>query len=110
GLADSGKNRNDIKRALHQNAGAYITAKIRYNAVDGTKRTIETGTTRYTVIMTGETLPDGRKADGVFITPHDFYRDVLDNALTRPLDYDYLRDLAPVPQRWYELASYAMFA
>ena len=30
GLADSGKNRNDIRRALHQNAGAYITAKRTY--------------------------------------------------------------------------------
>src|SRR5215210_4099277 len=30
GLADSGKNRNDVRRALHQNAGAYVTATRSY--------------------------------------------------------------------------------
>lgn len=110
GLADSGKNKADIKRALYQNAFAAITAKVAYRAVDGTKRTIEFGTTRYAVVMTGETLPDGRRADAVYVVLHDLYREVLDTAITRPLDYEYLRSLSPAPQRLYELLSYQVYA
>jgi hypothetical protein len=98
-----------IKHALYQNASAFITAKIRYKSVDGTERRIEIGDTRYAIVMTGETLPDGRTADAVYIVLHDFYREILDNALTRPLDFDYLRELPPAPQRLYELLSYPMF-
>ena len=94
-LPDSGKNIGDIKRALHQNASAYITAKVRYKTRDGAERWIEIGTTRYTVVMTGETLPDGRRADAVYLLLHDFYRQILDSAATRPLDYGYLRKLPP---------------
>ena len=108
-LPDSGKNIGDIKRALHQNASAYITAKVRYKTRDGAERWIEIGTTRYTVVMTGETLPDGRRADAVYLLLHDFYRQILDSAATRPLDYGYLRDLPPTSQRLYELLSYPMF-
>jgi hypothetical protein len=103
-------NTTTIKRALHQNASAYITAKIRYRTNDGTERRIEVGDTRYAVVFTGEELPDGRTADAVYIVLHDFYRKILDTALTRPLDYQCLRDLAPVPQRLYELLSYRMYA
>ncbi|MBV8315553.1 MAG: hypothetical protein JOZ53_11500 [Planctomycetaceae bacterium] len=108
-LPDSGKNIRDIKRALHQNASAYITAKVRYKTRDGAERWIEIGTTRYTVVMTGETLPDGRRADAVYLLLHDFYRQILDSAATRPLDYGYLRDLPPASQRLYELLSYPLF-
>lgn len=104
------KNTTIVRRALYQNAGAFITAKVRYRGVDGTKRSIEFGTTRYAVVMTGETLPDGRRADAVYIILHDLYREVLDSALTRPLDYDYLRTLPPAPQRLYELLSFQMYA
>jgi hypothetical protein len=110
GLVESGANTNKVKRALHQNAGAYITAKIRYKAAAGAARRIEVGDTRYAVVFTGETLPDGRAADAVYIVLHDFYREILDHALTRPLDYDYLKDLPPAAQRLYEVMSYALFA
>jgi hypothetical protein len=109
GLSE-GQNKIHVKKALYQNAFAAITAKIRYKAADGTKRSIEFGTTRYAVVMTGETLPDGRRADAVYVILHDPYRDVLNTALTRPLDYDYLRTLAPAPQRLYELLSYQIYA
>jgi hypothetical protein len=46
GLADSGKNRNDIRRALHQNAGAYITARRSYKGADGAERMAEISDTR----------------------------------------------------------------
>jgi hypothetical protein len=108
-LGFSTHNRN-IKNALYQNAGAFITAKTRFRQTNGTERTIEFGDTRYGVVFTGETLPDGRIADAVYIILHDFYREILDNAITRPLDYDYLRDLAPAAQRLYELLSYQIYA
>jgi hypothetical protein len=98
-----------IRDALHQNASAYITAKVRYKARDGSERWIEIGGTRYTVVFTGERLPDGRTADAVYLILHDFFREILDHAQTRPLDYDYLRDLPPASQRLYELLSYPMF-
>ena len=110
GLADSGKNRKDIKRALHQNAGAYISAKRSYKAVDGTERTAEISDTRYGIIFTGEKFPDGSRADAVYLILHRAYRDILNSAPIRPLDYDYLRELSPGAQRFYELLSYQIFA
>jgi hypothetical protein len=110
GLAESGKNTNHIKKSFHQNASTYITAKIRYRQSDGKERTIEFGDTRYAVVFTGEQLPDGRTADAVYIILHDFYREILDKSIIRPLDYDYLKSLAPAPQRFYELLSYQMYA
>ena len=105
-----GKNVVSIKNALHQNASAYITAKIRYRLADGTERTLEAGFTRYSVVLTGEKLPDGRKADGVYIILNDTFIQVINGAITRPLDYDYLKSLPPAPQRFYELISYQMYA
>jgi hypothetical protein len=110
GLADSGKNRNGIKRALHQNAGAYITARRSYKGNDGIERTAEISDTRYGVIFTGEKFPDGKNADAVYILLHRSYREVLNNAPIRPLDYDYLRELSPGAQRFYELLSFQVFA
>ena len=95
GLPDSGKNIRDIRRALLQNASAFITAKVRHKVRDGTERRIEVGDTRYAIVFTGETLPDGQRADAVYLVPHAFYREILDTATTRPLDFDYLRDLPP---------------
>src|SRR4051794_37901686 len=94
-LADSGKNRNDIKRSLFQNAFAGITAKTSYRQGDGSERTLEAGFTRYSIILTGEKLPDGRKADGVYIVLNDVFIQVINGAMTRPIDYDYLKSLPP---------------
>lgn len=110
GLWDSGKNRSDIKRALNQNAGATINAKKSYKGADGIERTIEISDTRYGVIFTGKRFPDGGKADAVYLILHRAYRDMINTAPLRPLDYDYLKDLAPGPQRLYELLSYQIFA
>jgi hypothetical protein len=109
-LADSGKNRNDIRTALYQNAFAGITAKTQYRQTDGTETSLETGFTRYSIILTGEKLPDGRKADGVYIVLNDVFLRVINGAMTRPLDYDYLKSLSPAAQRFYELLSYQMYA
>lgn len=110
GLHASGQNIAHLKRALRQNAFAAITAKIRYKGLGGEERFVEINDTRYGVIFTGEKLPDGRRADAVYIILHEFYREVLNNTMVRPLDYDYLRSLPPAPQRFYELISYQVYA
>jgi hypothetical protein len=102
-------NTDRIKNALIQNALAGITAKFAYKAKDGTERTTEIADTRYAVIFAGDTLPNGDKSDGTYILLHDLYREILNSAQTRPLDYEYLKELSPIAQRFYELLSYQMF-
>ena len=103
-----GGSTNAVRTALRQNASAYITAKITYKAIDKTERTLEADFTRYSIVFTGEKLPDGRKADAVYLILNDIYAQILDTAMRRPLDYEYLRELAPGPQRFYEILSYEM--
>lgn len=109
-MADSGKNRKHVKTALYQNAFAGITAKTTYRQTDGSESSLETGFTRYSIILRGEKLPDGKKADAVYIVLNDVFIRVINGAMTRPLDYDYLKCLPPAPQRFYELLSYQMYA
>jgi len=105
---DLGGDTSLIKKALRQNASSFITAKTTYKGADGTEHTFEFSDTRYGVIFTGEKLPNGMKADAVFLVFHDLYLKVLNTAPRRPLDYDYLRSLPPGPQRFYEIVSYQM--
>ncbi len=102
-------NTDQVKKALHQNASAYITAKLRYKLKNGRERWGEIGYTRYSVVFTGEALPDGTTADAVYIILNASYRDLLNHVEVRPLDYDYLVELAPGPQRLYELLSFPMY-
>ena len=105
-----GADTNAVRRALLQNASPFITAKITYKARDKTERTLEAAFHRYSVVFTGEKLPDGRKADAVYLLLNEFYMEILNQALTRPLDYDYLRALSPLAQRFYEIVSYPLYA
>ena len=109
GIADSGENRSNIKKALHQNASAYITAKIRYRTKTGKERWSEIGYSRYSVVFTGEVLPNGTVADAVYAIPNASFRDLLNQVEVRPLDYDYLTSLSPGAQRFYELLSFQMY-
>ncbi len=104
------KNTNAVKRALLQNAFAAITAKFTYKTKGGEEAFAEIADTRYGVIFTGEKLPGGEKADAVYIILHDIYREILNNAVDRPLDYEYMQGLTPGAQRFYELLSYQMYA
>ena len=104
------KNTRSVKRALRQNAHTGITAKLCYRDVQRRERKFEGDFHRYSVVFTGETLPDGRKADAVYIVFNDIYCEVLNKSLTRPLDYDYLKALSPTAQRLYEIVSYQIFA
>jgi hypothetical protein len=102
---DMGGNTNVIKRALRQNASAFITVKVGYTNLDGTEKTLEADFTRYSVIFTGEKLPDKRRADCVYLNLNDVYWTMLNEAPWRPQDYDYLKALTPAAQRFYEIVS-----
>jgi len=107
---NEGQATRDIRTSLFQNASAFINAKITYRDAAGGQRSLEAAFTRYTVILNGEMLPDGRKADGVYLLLNDVYAEVLNAAVLRPLDYDYLKELAPAAQRFYEIVSYQVYA
>jgi hypothetical protein len=98
------------RHALLQNASAFITATLRYTDREGTARRLDAGFTRYSVVFGGERLPNGQIADAVYLVLNAVYREVLNHAPVRPLDYDYLTVLPPTAQRFYELVSYKMFA
>src|SRR5439155_14323094 len=107
---DSGRQQAHLKSAFHQNASTYIVAKLRYRGRDGTEHRLEAGFTRYSVIFTGEQLPDGTTADAIYLVLSEPYREVLNHAPVRPLDYAYLKALTPSAQRFYEILSYKIFA
>ena len=104
------KNTQTVKQALLQNAFAGITAKITYKGADKIERELEAAFTRYSLVFTGEKLPDGRVADAVHLVLNDIYQQVLNAAVTRPLDYDYMKSLPPAAQRFYEIVSYQIYA
>jgi len=109
GTQDTGPNITNLKSAFLQNASTFINAKIRYKTKNGREKWAEMGYTRYSVIFTGEALPDGTEADAVHIVLNPPYRELLNHAETRPLDYDYLKKLSPGPQRFYELLSFQIY-
>ena len=105
-----GSQKNELKRAIRQNATTSINAKLKYKGIDGTERELEALFSRYSVYFTGEKLPDGRTADAVYIELNGPYREVLNNAPIRPLNYEYLKALQPAPQRFYEIISGRIYA
>jgi hypothetical protein len=109
GISPEGKNTQAVKEALRENAFAGITARLDYKGQDGAERHFEFSDTRYGVILTGERLPNGQKADAVYINFHDIFLSLLHHSQTRPLDYEYLRVLPPASQRLYELLSFIVF-
>lgn len=109
GTQDTGPNITNLKQAFRQNASTFIDAKITYKAKNGREKWAEMSWTRYSVVFTGETLPDNTRADAIYIILNPPYRELLNHVETRPLDYDYLKKLPPGPQRFYELLSYQVY-
>ena len=107
---DLGGDTNSIRKALRQNAFTGITAKLTYRTVEGGERRIEADFTRYGVVFAGEKLPNGEEADGVYLVLNEPYLEVLNHAPRRPLNYDYLKELTPAAQRFYEIVSYRVYA
>jgi hypothetical protein len=110
GIQQNGKNLRDIRLAFLQNASAFINAQFTYRTAQGGERRLEAGFTRYGVIFTGDKLPDGGEADAVYIALNAPYWEVVNTAPFRPLNYDYLRELTPAAQRFYEILSFRIFA
>lgn len=108
-MSDSGVNRAHVKNALLQDASAFIAATIEYRQRDGTVCSLEIADTRYGLVLTGKRLPDGTKADAVYIVLHPWFRNLQNQVELRPLDYDYLKALAEGSQRLYELLSFPMY-
>jgi hypothetical protein len=109
GLTPGGDNFSGIRTALLQNASAFITAKLMYRGVDRLGRKFEAAFSRYSVVFTGEELPDGTRADAVYIFLNEHYWKLLNKAQFRPLDYEYQKNLKPAAHRFYELLSFAIF-
>lgn len=109
GSHTNGGNMGDVKRAFLQNAFTAITAKVKGKTKAGKEKWFEVGYTRYSVVFTGETLPNGAEADAVYISLNPPYRELLNHVEIRPLDYDYLKQLAPGAQRFYELLSFQIY-
>lgn len=105
-----GRGHNQIKKALLQNASVFIVADFSYTTPTGEIRSLKIADTRYGIILTGEKLPDGRKANQVYALLHDSFVAFLNTSRTRPLDYDYLKMLPPASQRIYELITPLIFA
>jgi hypothetical protein len=110
GLTVGGSGKRAVMKALQQNAATFIKAKLAYKAADGSERWLDAFFNRYNVIFTGERFPDGSTADAVYLILSDTYWEVLNSAPYRPLDYGYLRELPPAPQRFYEVISYRVYA
>jgi len=106
----SGNNTGTVKQALLQNATASITAKISYRTHSDGERWLEAVFNRYSVVFTGERLPHGEAADAVYLVLNDIYQEILNTAIFRPLDYDYMKSLPPIAQRFYEIVSYQIYA
>lgn len=109
-LSESGHNIEDIKHAFAQNAGATITAKISYKDKEGRQRKLEAVFNRYSVVFSGETLPDGTEANGVYLVMNDIFQGFLNHVPTRPLDFNYLRSLSPSACRFYEIVSFRIYS
>lgn len=109
------RNTNAVRKALHENASAYLRVKgltyqggERQDSSGKTEYQFEFGDTRYGVVFTNQILPVGAKADAVYLVFHDLYLALLNQAERRPLDYEYLKELPPTAQRFYEILSYQM--
>ena len=107
---DLGGDTKTVKKALYQNASAFITANLLFQGTDGAERKFEFGSTRYKVFFVGDKLPNGRRADAVYVSFDDSFHEMLKQARTRPLDYAYLKALPPASQRLYELIAPQIYA
>ena len=109
GMEASGQNAALIKQALARNAGATITCKLMYRTHDGKESELEQVFSRYSVVFSGKRLPNGEKADGVYVLLNSIYHHFLSEVVFRNIDVGYMKSLGqPSAQRWYEWVSYRM--
>jgi hypothetical protein len=108
GHTPSGNMRRQIREAFDANIGTTIKAQITYKGHDGNEKSLKATFSRYAVVERGESLPSGEMADSTYIVFNPVYREVLNNAPLRPLDWEYMKDLPPRAQRFYEIISVRM--
>lgn len=108
-IVESGKNSKEIKGALKDILSATIEAKgtFRQKEKKGEKRFFEGAFHLYEgVFFTGETLPDGIKADAVYILLNPMYVQNFNNNFVVPLDYQYVQGVrGDIASRMYEILS-----
>ncbi len=105
-----GGDTNAVRRAFDQNASTFIRAKVTYKTADNQEATLEGYFSRYNVFYRGHSLPEGRRAETVYISLNDPYYDLVREGKDRPLDLAYQRSLSPSAQRVYEIISPRIFA
>lgn len=98
-----------LKTALRQNVGIIISAKIKQKLTDGTERSLEADFSRYSVVFTGEELPDRTKADGVYLVLNKLYREILNSAPIQPQNWAHT-EMPAGSHRFYVLLSSRMYA
>jgi hypothetical protein len=110
GMAESGTNVAAVRRALRQNASAFIQADVPYWD-KGKVGSFEFEGTRYVLTFQNQNLPDGTKADAIYIVFHDVYLQFLRSAPVRPISSTYLKYLSgsPFAQRLYEILSFQFY-
>jgi hypothetical protein len=104
-----GRGTGAVKRALRQNVGIIVSAKVKYKRADGTEKSIEADFSRYSVVFTGEKLPDGTKASGVYLVLNNLYREILNMAPIQPQNWAHT-DMPAASHRFYVLLSSRMYA
>jgi len=111
GMAENGTNISAVKRALRQNASAFIQAVIPYRD-NGNVGSFEIEGTRYVIVFQNQVLPDGQKADAIYIVFHDVYLQLLRSAPVRPISSTYLKHLSdsPFSLRLYELLRFQFYS
>lgn len=108
-ITPSGKNMEEIKKAFKdiQLAGIEAKGTFRQKEKNGAKKFFEGVFNLYSsVFFSGETLPDGTKADEVYILLNDMYAQNFNNNFVVPMDYEYFQSLrGDIASRMYEVLS-----
>ena len=82
---------------------------MKYKRADGTEKSIEADFSRYGVVFTGEKLPDGTKANGVYLVLNKLYREILNVAPIQPQNWTHT-EMPAASHRFYVLLSSRMYA
>jgi len=110
--SNSGRNLASVKEALKRIGATSIETNTFYlKNEDEYWREEEKGGMfgLWDVYWKGETLPNGKKAECIYLWLHPPFLVSLLAYYVKPLDYDYYMNLLPLAQRIYELTSLKFF-
>ena len=112
GKSGSGRDIAELKASLERIGVTAIRTDAFYLKEEGRYWKEEEGGgtfTLWSVFWRGEELPDGRRAEGVYLWFHPpFYWSLL-AYYVKPVDFDYYMGLPPLAQRIYELVGLKFF-